>query len=64
MCEDTYDSLVQNDPEPKPTDKELQDYWASIKHAFLEQEMRTKRNQLLSESNCKVVSDFPNRDKW
>ena len=64
MCEDTYESLVWNETEPKPTDKELQDYWDSIEHDYLEQEMRMKRNQLLSESDCKVVSDFPNRDQF
>ena len=40
MCEDTYESLVWNETEPKPTDKELQDYWDSIEHGYLEQEMR------------------------
>ena len=53
-----------NETEPKPTDKELQDYWDSIEHGYLEQEMRMKRNQLLSESDYEVVSDYPDRDQF
>jgi hypothetical protein len=55
---------VWNETEPKPTDKELQEYWYSIEHGYLEQEMRMKRNQLLSESDYKVVSDYPDRDQF
>jgi hypothetical protein len=61
---DTYESLVFNEPEPKPTDELLKGHWEEIKDEFLKGTMRHERNMLLVSSDFTVVSDYPDRDKW
>ena len=64
MCEDTYESLVWNETEPKPTDEELKDYWDTIKHEYLKDIMRQERNQLLKDCDHCALPDFPNRENY
>ena len=64
MCEDTYESLVWNETEPKPTDEELKDYWNTIKHEYLKDIMRQERNQLLKDCDHCALPDFPNRENY
>ena len=64
MCEDTYESLVCNETEPKPTDEELKDYWDTIKHEYLKDIMRQERNQLLKDCDHCALPDFPNRENY
>ena len=64
MCEDTYESLVWNETEPKPTDEELKDYWNIIKHEYLKDIMRQERNQLLKDCDYCALPDFPNRKNY
>ena len=49
---------------PKPSDEELKEYWEEIKGDYFKENMRQERNQLLQESDFRVVSDYPQRDKW
>jgi hypothetical protein len=63
-CQNTYESLVWNEPERKPTDEELQSYWEEIKYEYFKGTMRHERNMLLMSSDFTVVSDYPDRDKW
>ena len=64
MCEDTYESLVWNETEPKPTDEELKDYWDTMKHEYLKDIMRQERNQLLKDCDHCALPDFPNRENY
>jgi hypothetical protein len=64
MCEDTYESLVWNETEPKPTDEELKDYWDTIKHEYLKDIMRQERNQLLKDCDHCALPDFSNRENY
>ena len=64
MCEDTYESLVWNESEPKPTDEELKKYWDTIKHEYLKDIMRQERNQLLKDCDHCALPDFPNRENY
>jgi hypothetical protein len=64
MCEDTYESLVWNETEPKPTDEELKDYWDTIKYDYLKEIMRNERNQLLKDCDHCALPDFPNRENY
>ena len=63
-CENTYESLVWMEETPKPTDKELCDLYETIKDEWSIFDMKTQRNMLLASSDFRVVSDYPNRDKW
>jgi hypothetical protein len=64
MCEDTYESLVWNETELKPTDEELKDYWDTIKYDYLKEIMRNERNQLLKDCDHCALPDFPNRENY
>jgi hypothetical protein len=62
--EDTYESLQWLNDDPKPTDEQLQQYWEEIKDDYFKDIMRNERNMLLTACDFRVVSDYPNRDKW
>ncbi len=65
FIKDTYDTLEWLEPNiPKPSDEQLKEYWEEIKEDYFKENMRQKRNQLLQESDFRVVSDYPQRDKW
>ena len=49
---------------PKPTEEEMISHWNNMEHDYLQDKMRKERNQLLKESDFRVVSDYPGRDKW
>jgi hypothetical protein len=57
--DDTYESLVYHTG-TKPTKEHLQSLWVNIEMDLV----REERNQRLADSDFKVVSDYPNRDKW
>ena len=63
-CEDTYESLVWWEETPKPTDEELCDLYETNKDEWSILDMKEQRNMLLASSDFRVVSDYPNRDKW
>jgi len=65
FIKDTYDTLEWLEKDiPKPSDEELKQYWEEIKGDYFKENIRQKRNQLLQESDFRVVSDYPQRDKW
>ena len=65
FIKDTYDTLEWLEKNiPKPSDEELKEYWEEIKGDYFKENMREERNQLLQESDFRVVSDYPQRDKW
>ena len=65
FIKDTYDTLEWLEPNiPKPSDEQLKEYWEEIKEDYFKENMRQKRNQLLQESDFRVVSDYPQRNKW
>ena len=60
---DTYESIIWNDQtSEKPTQEKLNDLYELL----LVDEMREKRNQLLKESDFRVVVDYdyPTKDLW
>jgi hypothetical protein len=60
MCGETYESLVWNDAE-KPTEEKMNELYELI----LIDEMREKRNQLLKESDFRVLPDYDkDKDLW
>ena len=60
-CGETYESIEWNDTEtPKPTKEHLEGFWVEV----LKNEMRKKRNKLLSETDYTALPDFPNRDMY
>ena len=62
-CGLTYDEFYWDEEEaPKPPDDHLQSLWKSLE--LQTDTMRQKRNSLLAQTDYKVVSDFPQRDKW
>ena len=48
----------------KPTNEELCTLYENVKNEWVLLDMRETRNMLLSSSDFRVVSDYPNRDKW
>ena len=65
FIKDTYDTLEWLEPNIlKPSDEELKEYWEEIKEDYFKENMRQERNRLLQESDFRVVSDYPQRDKW
>ncbi len=65
FIKDTYDTLEWLETDiSKPSDEELKEYWEEIKEEYFKENMRQERNQLLQESDFRVVSDYPQRDKW
>ena len=62
-CGDTYESIEWNDTtEPKPSEEELNLKWEELK----KEHMRQKRNQLLKDSDFRVLPDYPhtNKEAW
>jgi hypothetical protein len=57
ICGETYESLVWNDTE-KPTEEKMNELYELV----LVDEMREKRNQLLKETDFRVLEDY-NKDK-
>jgi len=57
MCGETFESLVWNDTE-KPTEEKMNELY----ELMLIDEMREKRNQLLAETDFRVLADY-NKDK-
>jgi len=57
MCGETYESLVWNDTE-KPTEEKMNELY----ELMLIDEMREKRNQLLKETDFRVLADY-DKDK-
>jgi ribosomal protein L29 len=65
FIKDTYDTLEWLEKDIlKPSDEELKEYWEEIKEEYFKENMRQERNRLLQESDFRVVSDYPQRDKW
>jgi hypothetical protein len=60
MCGETYESLVWNDTE-KPTEEKMNELY----ELMLIDEMREKRNQLLKETDFRVLADYEkDKDLW
>jgi hypothetical protein len=60
MCGETYESLVWKDTE-KPTEEKMIELYELI----LVDEMREKRNQLLAETDFRVLPDYDKeKDLW
>jgi hypothetical protein len=60
MCGETYESLVWKDTE-KPTEEKMNELYELI----LVDEMREKRNQLLTETDFRVLPDYDiDKDLW
>ena len=60
MCGKTYESLVWKDTE-KPTEEKMNELYELI----LVDEMREKRNQLLKETDFRVLPDYDkDKDLW
>jgi len=63
ICGDTYESLIWKDTtEPKPTQEHLESLWEELK----KENMRQERNQLLKDSDFRVLPDYPhtNKEAW
>ena len=60
ICGETYESLVWKDTE-KPTEEKMNELYELI----LVDEMREKRNQLLAETDFRVLPDYDKeKDLW
>ena len=59
LCRETYESLIWKD---KTTEKPTQEKMNELYELLLIDEMREKRNQLLKESDFRVLPDY-NKDK-
>ena len=60
ICGETYVSLKWLDETlAKPTEAELESLWEDL----LLEEMREERNRLLKDCDCKVLVDYPNKNK-
>ena len=60
ICGETYESLVWNDTE-NPTEKKMYELYEFV----LIDEMREKRNQLLKETDFRVLPDYDkDKDLW
>jgi len=60
ICGETYESLKwYNKTEPKPTKEHLESLWNDV----LKDEMRQERNQLLKDSDFRMLPDYPNTNK-
>ena len=63
ICGDTYESIIwNNQTSEKPTQEKLNDLYEFL----LVDEMREKRNQLLKDSDFRVIIDYdyPTKDLW
>jgi len=63
ICGDTYESIIWNDTtEPKPTKEHLESLWNDV----LKDNMRKQRNQLLKDSDFRVLPDYPHtrKESW
>ena len=62
-CGETYESLKWNDKTTKKTTKEhLESLWKELK----KEHMRQERNQLLKDSDFRMLPDYPhtNKEAW
>ena len=62
-CGETYESIEWIDTTTeKPTQEHLESLWEELKKEY----MRQKRNQLLKDSDFRVLSDYPhtNKEAW
>ena len=60
ICGDTYESLIWKDTtEPRPTQEHLESLWEELK----KEHMRQERNQLLKDSDFRMLPDYPNTNK-
>ena len=60
ICGDTYESLIWKDTtEPKQTQEHLESLWKELK----KEHMRQERNQLLKDSDFRMLPDYPNTNK-
>jgi len=62
-CNETYESIVWYDKTAeKPSEEELNLKWQELK----KEHMRQERNQLLKDSDFRVLSDYPhtNKEAW
>ena len=63
ICGDTYESLIWKDEtDPKPSEEELNLKWEELK----KENMRQERNQLLKDSDFRVLPDYPHtrKESW
>ena len=63
ICGETYESLIWKDKtDPKPTKEHLESLWEELK----KEHMRQERNQLLKDSDFRVLADYPhtNKEVW
>ena len=60
-CGNTYETLKWYDTEtPKPTKEHIESLW----NEFFKDDMRKKRNKLLTEIDYTALPDFPNKDMY
>jgi len=64
LIEETYDSLVWWDVQPKPTDAEIITYYEKSKTEWAFIQMKYHRNSLLVGCDFCALPDYPDRDKW
>jgi len=61
ICGETYESLKWKDKtDPKPTQEQLESLGQELKK---KDEMRQERNQLLKDSDFRLLPDYPNTNK-
>lgn len=61
-----YEGIIwQDDVNLKPSIKEIEEAWETLKTSFIWEGIRFKRNQLLQETDYTQVEDFPgNKQIW
>jgi hypothetical protein len=55
----TYESLIWESDEPKPTDEHLRELWQTYKPEYELDQIRKIRNQKLSETDKYTIPDWP-----
>jgi hypothetical protein len=59
----TYESLMWQEDEEKPTDASLQEFWLHLQNDFYLDVFRKKRNELLSETDKYAIQDWVQTDE-
>jgi hypothetical protein len=62
-CNETYESILWYEKtDPKPSEEHLESLWEELK----KDNMRQERNQLLKDSDFRVLADYPhtNKEAW
>jgi hypothetical protein len=59
----TYESLMWQETEEKPTDASLQEFWLHLQNDFYLEVFRKKRNELLSETDKYAIQDWVQTDE-